>query len=119
MDILKGDKSVFTYSKIGRFIIFGVIHEPNMTQWQGVKVHGGQGYVEPRKYVLPRALSDYFNAKARMTREALHSVSPAQKVKIDQAFRSNIDRFVGSDAFIALQADVTMHGVSSVFEEKN
>jgi hypothetical protein len=29
---------------------------------------------------------------------------------IDQALRANVDRYIGSDAFAAMQADVEMYG---------
>ena len=42
--------------------------------------------------------------------ELLDSVSDKQQDKIDAAFRQNIDRFIESDAFQAMQADVGMFG---------
>ena len=110
MDICRGSRSIFTYSKLGRFIILGFIHEPNPGHWRGTKVHATHGFIEPRKYVVPRALGEYLNEKARKMRDALASVSDRQHEKIDAAFRANVDRFVGSDAFAAMQADVEMFG---------
>lgn len=110
MDICRGSQLIFTYSKLGRFIILGFVHEPNPSHWRGTKVHATQGFIEPRKYVVPRAMGIYLNEKARKMRDALASVSDRQQGKIDSAFRANVDRFVGSDAFIAMQADVDMFG---------
>ena len=41
---------------------------------------------------------------------AASSISLRQAVKIDQALLSNINKFAGSDAFVAIQNDVRMFG---------
>lgn len=110
MDFCRGSRSIFTYSKLGRFIILGFVHEPNQDHWKGTRVHATHGFVEPRKYVVPRALADYLNEKATKIRGALDSVSDRQKAKIDEAFRSNVDKFANSDAFVALNADIELFG---------
>lgn len=110
MDFCRGSSCIFTYSKLGRFIIFGFIHEPNLKQWHGTRINAGDGFVEPKKYVLPKALGGYLNEKARSMSAALDSVSERQQSKIDSAFRGNVDQFVGSDAFTAMEADVRLFG---------
>ena len=110
LDICRGSQSIFTYAKLGRFIILGFIHEPNLGQWKGTKVHATDGYVEPRRFVLPRAFGDYLNEKASKMHLALASMSDRQSEKVEQEFRKNIDRYIGSDAFVAMQADVEMFG---------
>lgn len=110
MDLCRGSRSIFTYSKLGRFIILGFVHEPNLRQWRGTRVHASEGFVEPRKYVLPKALGDYLNEKASKMSAALDSVSDRQQSKIDSAFQANVDRFVGSDAFTAMEADIRLFG---------
>lgn len=117
MDICRGSKSIFTYSKLGRFIILGFIHEPSPNQWRGARVHATEGIIEPRKYVIPRALGDYLNEKARQMSEALNTVSDRQQSKIEEAFRANVDRFIGSDAFAAMQADIELFG-SDAFSKR-
>jgi hypothetical protein len=37
-------------------------------------------------------------------------ISPRQAEKIDQAFRTNIDNYIGSDEFLAMENDVRMFG---------
>lgn len=110
MDLCRGGRNIFTYSKLGRFIVFGFVHEPNMERWRGTRVHANEGFVEPRKYVLPKALGDYLNEKAGKIASALNSVSDRQQSKINTAFRENIDRFVGSDAHTAMEADIRLFG---------
>lgn len=110
MDICRGSQSIFTFSKLGRFIILGFINEPNLNHWKGTKIHASNGFIEPKKYVVPKAFGNYLNEKSRMVSTALGSISDRQQTKIEEAFRSNIDKYIESDAFIAMQADVDMFG---------
>lgn len=110
MDFCRGSRSIFTYAKLGRFLIIGIVHEPTQGQWKGTKVHATHGYVEPKKYMVPRALADYWTEKAKNMRAALGSMSDRQHEKVEKTFRANIDKFIGSDAFIAMQADIDMFG---------
>lgn len=109
MDLCQGRDSIFTFAKLGRFAIFGIVR-PDDQAWKGSAVQANEGWVGPRQYVLPRALWDYMNDKARKSAQAMRSVSEKQQTKIDEGFRKNIDSFAGSDAFRAMQADVDMFG---------
>jgi hypothetical protein len=110
IDLCRGTESIFTYSKLGRFILIGIIRESRHDQWSGTKVNANEGIIAPRKYIVPRALGEYINSKASQIAQALNSVSDRQQVKIEKAFRANVDRFIGSDAFTAMQADVNFFG---------
>ena len=110
MDICRGGKTIFTYAKLGRFIVIGLVHEPNPNHWRGTKVNANKGLVEPKEYVLPRPFGEYINQKARRMAELLNSVSNKQQAKIDSAFRQNVDRYKKSDAFQAMLADLSMFG---------
>jgi hypothetical protein len=112
MDICQGSNTIFTFSKLGRFIILGFIYEPNLNHWKGTKVHATHGFIEPKRYVVPRAFGDYLNEKANKVSTSLNSVSDRQQSKIDATFRENVDRYIGSDAFTAMQADFNMFGNS-------
>lgn len=110
MDICRGGKAIFTYAKLGRFIVIGFVHEPNPNHWRGAKVNANKGIVEPKKYVLPKPFAEYLNQKAQRMAELLNSVSDKQQTKIDSAFRQNVDRYIESDAFQAMRADLSMFG---------
>jgi hypothetical protein len=113
IDLCHGGKTIFTYSKLGRFMILGFISEPNPNHWVGSKVNANQGTIEPKQYVFPVQFRDYLADKANSVSNAMTSISDRQRQKIDQAFRSNVDRFVGSDFFKAMDADVKMFGSSA------
>lgn len=110
MDICRGGKTIYTYAKLGRFIVLGFVHEPNPHHWRGTKVHANEGIVGPRKYILPSPFGDYLNHKAKRMAELLDSVSDKQRAKIDAAFREGVSRFVGSDSYHAMLADISMFG---------
>jgi len=116
MDLCRGRENIFTYSKLGRFIVIGCAHEPNLQQWQGTAVNANGGVIGPREYVVPRALGSYLNEQAQKISASLSSVSERQKAKIDSAFRVNIDQFVGSDAFSALKADALLFGEDAIWD---
>lgn len=109
-DILRAGDSVYTFTKIGRFIIIGFVHESNMDGWRGTKIHANDGVISPRKYVVPAALGDYLMEKARKLSETMSNISAAQQAKVEDAFRLNADKYVDSDAYDAMMADLTMFG---------
>ena len=109
-DLCRGRESVFTHVKLGRFVIIGFVHEPNLDHWKGSKVHASFGHIQPRKYVVPAALGEYWNTQSLKVHAALASVSDTQQVKVEQSFRAKIDEYAGSDAFAAMRADVEMFG---------
>lgn len=113
MDLCHGDKTVFTYAKLGRFIVLGFVAEPEPGRWRGTKINANQGAIEPKTYVLPRAFGEYVNGKAQGMATLLESMSDQQHQKVDEAFRKNVDRYIDSDAFEAMRADVEMFGLAA------
>lgn len=118
IDLCRSDSRSFIYSKIGRFVILGFINEPNPNQWKGTKVNVSGGIIEPKKYILPRAFGEFLNSKAERMASRLASISDNQNRKIEAAFRDNLDRFLGSDAFASMQADIELFGDSAFITRK-
>jgi len=110
IDLCQGGQTLFTYSKIGRFVIIGFINEPNQAHWVGGRVNANEGTIEPRHYTLPAPFGTYLMGKAARLREAMQGISARQAERIEQAFRTDADRIVGTDFFEAMQADVEMFG---------
>lgn len=110
MDICRGGKSIFIYSKLGRFIFLGFVNEPNIAHWRGTKVHANEGLLEPRKYVLPSQFLDYINDKARKMAEVAGKISKKQMAKINASFVENAEKVAGSDLAEAMMADISMFG---------
>ena len=110
MDLCGSEITNFVYAKLGRFVILGFIREDHPNRWQGTKVHVKTGRIEPCQYMMPQEFFEYLNSRARHVAGLLSGVSCCQSEKIDQAFRANVDKYVGSDEFIAMQNDVRMFG---------
>lgn len=110
LDLCRGEQSMFTYSKLGRFVVIGFINEPNQAHWVGGRINANEGIVEPRGYTLPAPFGTFLMGKAATVGEAMQSISPRQLAKIDQEFRGNAHLIVGTDFFEAMQADVEMFG---------
>ena len=110
MDLCRSEQVIFTYAKIGRFIVLGFVNEPDPKRWQGTKVNANQGIIQSKKYVLPKVFWEYVNQKANRMAELLNGVSDKQAKKIDASFKKNIKGYIESDAFRAMSADVSMFG---------
>jgi hypothetical protein len=117
MDLCRGEETNFVYSKLGRFVILGFIRLDRPSQWQGTKVHVKTGRIAPRKYTMPKQFFRYLNSKARCAAELQSGISPRQGQKIDRAFRANIDNYIGSDEFIAMENDIRMFGDSAFMRD--
>ncbi|MDO9360663.1 MAG: hypothetical protein Q7T70_16935 [Polaromonas sp.] len=110
MDICQSETTLFTFGKLGRFIIIGHIAEANPERWKGSRIQANQGVVEPREFVLPSALWTYLNEKARGMSSSMDTMSPRQQKIVEETFRRNLDRLADSDAFKAMNADVNFFG---------
>jgi hypothetical protein len=109
-DILGSESASFVYSKLGRFVILGFIRQDRPNHWQGSRVHLRTGQIEPRKYTINRGLFDYINARARLVAELQSGISPRQAQKSDEARSANVEKYVGSDEFLAMLNDLRMFG---------
>jgi hypothetical protein len=109
-DILRGQRCILTFAKIGRFVILGFVHEPNLQRWKGTRVEPVSGMVKPRDYTVPESLLRYFAEKAQEGHDMLSGLSPRQKKNIASSIRGNLAKYTGSDAFRAMHADVQMFG---------
>lgn len=110
MDLCESRSSTFVYSKLGRFIILGVISQSDAASWQGGKIHASEGAVESRRYVMPVGFGSYLNSRAKKIDEALASISDRQYQKVQDGIKANAHNFVKSDSFVAMQADIEMFG---------
>lgn len=108
MDMLRGRSGeIFTLAKIGPIIIVGMIFEPNQHHWRGTKI-ATKGTIMPQKYRVPRGLMEYMNNDARQLVDVHNKISANQKAKIEQSRRASGNKFVGSIAYKALEADIRL-----------
>lgn len=110
MDLCRGGSTIFVYSKLGRFVILGFIREDHPSDWKGTKVRARNGRIEPQQYGISKQFFEYLNRKAHLVAELQSGISPRQAAKIDQTLRANIDSYIGSDEFVAMENDIRMFG---------
>lgn len=116
MDIIGGAGTFMTYAKLGGFAIFGMMRPPR--RWEGTRIYGQQGRLEPRRYSVPGALMWYFIERAQLSKNALTGMSPRQLSKVDAAIIDNIDHEAKTPHLRALMADVAMFGEEAVLRKK-
>ena len=116
LDLCYGREAIYTYVKIGRFIIVGFVREPNSSQWRGTKVNSNGGSVQPKDYGIPYGFWQYVNERALKIGKLMSEMSPAQKSKVDGHFKNNVGSYLESDAFIAMLADVNSFGDQAFFD---
>ncbi len=113
LDIVGSERSIMTFAKLGRFMIFGLI-QGNKKAWQGTKIHVSNGFLKPDNVSIPGGLLYMFKEKAALAAAAVDSMSPRQRAKVDLHIRGNLDQFLESELFAAIKADARMFGENAV-----
>jgi hypothetical protein len=116
LDIVGNERSLMTFAKMGRFLIFGFIQKGS-NEWAGTKVHVKHGLLKPSKYVLPAGLLDLFKDKAQHISKSMSEMSPMQREKIDKHILDHLDDFSNSEQFLAMKADADMFGAKAVLRK--
>lgn len=109
LDIVGSGRSLMTFAKLGKFIIFGIIQH-GANRWEGTKVHVKQGVLKAGRFGVPAGLIPLFVEKAAIAGAAANSMSAMQRAKVDQHVIENLDKFAASEQFAAIAADVRMFG---------
>lgn len=113
LDIVGSERSVITFAKLGRFMIFGMIQK-GPYRWDGTKVHVKHGLLKPEKIIVPAGLLELFKSKAENAALAMSKISSVQRQKINKHVLDNIDAFAESDQFSSIMADALMFGKDAV-----
>ena len=114
LDVVRSSGTLFTYTKIGRFILIGSILEQS-GQWEGTRLGGNEGFVEPRFRAVPGEFCAFLKQKAVRMAESQARMSDRQHAIVDSTFRRDMDRLQGSDLWAAIEADVEMFGQEAAF----
>lgn len=113
LDIVGSQRSLMTFAKMGRFMLFGMIQK-GQTTWEGSKIHVRQGLLRPQPITVPAGLLDLIREKAALSTAAMEKISPTQRAKIDQNVLNNLDAFAASEQFASIAADMRMFGRDAV-----
>jgi hypothetical protein len=117
LDIVGSERSLMTFAKLGRFMIFGII-QSGTNRWAGTKVHVKHGVIKPDKFTMPAGLLDLFREKAKQADMAMDTMSSVQRDKVDQHILANLDAFLESDQFASVMADAQMFGMDAVVHKE-
>jgi hypothetical protein len=113
LDIVGSERSLMTFAKLGRFMIFGMIQKgPN--RWEGTMVHVRHGLLKPGKFTVPAGIIHLIREKAAHAAATMDAISPAQRAKIEKNVLGNVDAFAASDQFTSIAADARMFGEDAV-----
>jgi hypothetical protein len=113
LDIIGSSRSLMTFAKIGPFTIIGMILKGG-TIWRGTKIKSGRGRLISEKIELSLPLLDFIKERASAAAEALEAISPVQREKIEQHVTANLESFLHSDQFRAIEADARLFGFEAV-----
>jgi hypothetical protein len=85
LDIVGSEQSLMTFSKFGRFTIFGLIQKgPN--RWEGTKIHVKNGLIKPGRFTVPAGLVPLFREKALRAAEEMDTMSSAHAPRSTNMF---------------------------------
>jgi hypothetical protein len=113
MDLPAGEKSAYTYAKLGKFALFGFI-QPPARKWIGTKVHVRAGVIGPGEYQLPPELMSYFHDRATRYGEIYSRISEKQLDKIESDATRDVDRLRSSATAEAMFHDRRLFGTEAI-----
>lgn len=113
LDLPAGEKSAYTYAKLGKFALFGFVRPP-ARKWIGTKVHVRTGIIGPREYEFPVELGDYFSDRATRYGEIYSRISSKQQDKIEDDVMRDVDRLKSSATLDAMLHDLRLFGVEAL-----
>lgn len=115
-DLPCGEAQAFTFAKLGRFAIFGVI-QPGAVRWRGSRISPTSGVIQPTKYQLPMGLLDYLNFRAAKHREYADAIPDHHREKIEASILKNPERLLQSDELKAMLRDGDMFGEEAIIRK--
>ena len=110
-DIIRGTRTVMTYSKLCRVLVLGFIDVPERRKWVGGKVHvKGGSFGGPIRYEVPEGFFDYMNSSANAAGAALGRMSDKQSDKLTAHMLKDPESVAKSEVFRAMRKDVELSG---------
>ncbi|MEX2319354.1 MAG: hypothetical protein WD626_05835 [Bauldia sp.] len=116
MDVAHGERTAFTYSKMGKLALFGMV-VPSAARWRGARVSVRSGVIQPGHFEVPHHLADYLMDRARGSAKLQQMIPERQNEKIEEVFMRDLDRVANTDQFKAMLADAEMFGVDAVIRK--
>lgn len=113
IDLVAMGSGAFTYAKMGRFAIFGMI-VPTRDRWEGTKVNLSAGRLPCLRVVLPGLLREYLKGQALKLRTADRGIPAHHRARIEEELRQNLSRFHNSDQYAVMMHDADAFGIEAL-----
>lgn len=110
IDVLTGDKDIYTFTKLPTFLIIGIISSKYSKQMRASRVALKQGTLRPSNLVMPEYLLGYMKDKAREIQVKVSGISEDQSNKVYETVISNLDKSADSKSFEAMMRDYKIFG---------
>lgn len=118
IDAAHGEISAFTYAKMGRFAVFGIVRR-TANPWRETRVRVKTGVIGPSEFVLPHELANYLMDRARRFAKVMEMIPDHQLDRIETNYMRDPERVVGTDEFAAMLNDARMFGLSAILRKPN
>lgn len=116
IDLVAMGSGAFTYAKMGRFAVFGMI-APTREKWEGTKIHLKEGRLPCMKLVLPGLLREYLKSQALKLRAASRSIPAHHRARMEDELRRNPSRLHASDQFAVMMHDADAFGIGALIHD--
>ena len=119
LDIAHSSSRMFTYVKMGKIILFGLVQEKHRELWKSTKIVVSRGILSIGniKYVIPVGLDHYLSERAAKAASIFSSMSPNQQEKVLKYTHEHEDKIVQSEIFTAMKRDFELFGDDAATHE--
>jgi len=108
-DVIWNDKMLFTYAKMGKLLLIGVVRS-NRKSFGGGKLKMKEGTWGVGDFTVPDSLLQYINDKANETARSIAGMTPNQKQKVMEIQRLGKSSFYKTQVFKAMTYDLKHTG---------
>lgn len=116
LNVFKTQDMSFVYIKSQNFLIIGYIRlPPNSRTFRKSRISISQGQLTQGLNELPGFIWKLLKERARLSKNHQNSLSEHEQLKIDKAYRTNLEKASNSETIKALTKDVQAFGISSIF----
>lgn len=112
-DVAASRSMLFVYTKTGPFATFGILIGDE--KWIGADIKVKGGILAPKRYRMPESIACYLIDRASKANQLRPKMSSAQITHLEKALSDHPTRAVERRSILALDADVKMFGIDTVF----
>lgn len=117
-DVIGSKDSAYIYSKLGTLLLFGIIVEPSIGEWDGTRVAVDEGVLRIQKYSIPARIWRFIDDRSNLVAQLHSQISDTQKEKIEASMQKDRNMLASSKLAQAIEADIQFCGTEA-FEIKS